>query len=513
MTPPVPLVIGLDVGTSSVKAAVFGADGARGAVVRRAVSTTNDGHDHVTQEVDQLRDATLGALAETVAHAPRRPDAVAVCTAMHGLAGLDAAGRPLTPLVIWADHRATEIVEAWKQTGTAAFVHHRTGVPLHPMAPLAKLAWFAEAEPATAQRVTRWVDLKALVLQWLTGEAVTEISSASGWGLMDIRSHLWDHDALELARVDETRLPGIESSTAIRPLITGAAEQVSLPAGTPVILGAGDGPLGNVGVGAIHPGVAGLSLGTSGAVRVVVDHVPERIPGLFCYALTERQWVLGGAVSNGGNITRWLADALLAHPSGESWRDREAVLALAASSAPGSDGLVMLPYLVAERAPLWDAEMPGAYLGVRRGHTAEHFARAAIEGVSAGLGVVADQIAARAPCTEVRATGGTMRSPLWRALVAAALARPMIVGHALEGSALGAAVMGLVGLGEADDLASARRLLVGDDSNDDRVPVSAELAEAAAATRRRIAALGGQLAEATSAYDPAPLELREVPPE
>lgn len=501
MTPTVPLVIGLDVGTSSVKAVVFGTDGTPGTVVRRAVSTTSDGHGQITQDVDQLRDATLGALAEAVAQAPRRPDAVAVCTAMHGLAGLDEAGRPLTQLAIWADHRATGIVGAWKQAGTAAFVHDRTGVPLHPMAPLAKLAWFAEVEPDTAERVARWVDIKALVLQWLTGEAVTEISSASGWGLMDIRSHVWDRDALELARVDETRLPEIESPTATRPVTAGSAEAVGLSAGTPVILGAGDGPLGNVGVGAIRPGVAGLSLGTSGAVRVVVDQVPESVPGLFCYALTEDTWVLGGAVSNGGNITRWLADAVLADPSGDPKRDRDAVLALAASAGPGSEGLVMLPYLEAERAPLWDAEMPGAYLGLRRGHSAAHFARAALEGVSAGLGVVADQIASRGALTEVRATGGTMRSPLWRALVGAALGRPMTVGHALAGSALGAATMALVALGVADDLASARRLLVDDGgSTDDPVAVSVELADAAAATRRRVAALGAQLARTTSIY-------------
>ena len=162
-------------------------------------------------------------------------------------------------------------------------------------------------------------------------------------------------------------------------MVPDIAARVGLPSGIPVVLGAGDGPLGNVGVGALGPGVVGLSLGTSGALRMVFDHVPPAGDGsLFCYSLTEQAWVVGGAVSNGGGVTTWVASALapdwselaVGTPARRATdaprRADEAALELAASARPGSDGLVMIPYLLPERAPSWDAELPGAYLGLRR---------------------------------------------------------------------------------------------------------------------------------------------------
>ncbi len=497
-----PLVVGLDVGTSSVKAAVFGAGGRRGAVARHAIARTSDANGRVTQNPGDVQAAVLGALETVVRAAGRRPDAVAISAAMHALVGLDAHTEPLTPLVTWADNRAVGVVADWVAHRTADFVHERTGVPLHPMAPVAKLAWFAEFEGSLAARVARWVDLKALVVGWLTGDTVTEVSSASGWGLMDVRRGVWDGDATVLAGVDAAQLPEIASPTAVRGLSPDVAARVGLPAGTPVVLGAADGPLGNVGVGATTPGVAGLSLGTSGAVRVVVDAVPPVTRGLFCYVLDERRWVLGGAVSNGGNIVDWLADTLFDPPLGGGAAARAAaVLEVAGAAPPGADGLVMVPYLVSERAPLWDPSLPGTYLGLRRRHGRAHLARAAIEGVGAALGVITDLIDAAVPIDAVHATGGTMRSGLWRRVLAATLGRPMTVANTDEGSALGAAVLGLVALGAAPDIEQARRLVVGDvasASTAEQVPdVEAVAAEA---TRRAIVTLGRQTSRVADAY-------------
>lgn len=501
-----PEVIGLDVGTSSVKAAVFGAGGRRGAVVRRAVPRRSGPDGRVTQAPDDVRAAVLGAVEAVVRTAERPPDAIAVSAAMHGLVGLDADDEPVTPLVTWADDRAAPVVTEWAARGTAGFLHERTGVPLHPMAPVAKLAWFAEVAPSVGYRVAHWADLKALVIRGLTGTVVTETSSASGWGLMDVRRHTWDDDAMHLAGVAAACLPEVAATTAIRPLSRAAADRVGLASGTPVVLGAADGPLGNVGVGATVPGVAGVSLGTSGAVRVVVDRVPPVTPGLFCYVLDERRWVLGGAVSNGGNIIDWLATTLLEVPGSADDAERaartSAVIDLAATAPPGADGLVMVPYLVAERAPLWDPSLPGAYLGLRRRHTRAHLARAALEGVCASMGVIADRIDTVVPIGAIRATGGTMRSRLWRQSLAAAVGRPMTVASAEDGSALGAAAVGLVALGAADDLEQARSLLTDDTAaSADEQHVSDEEAAAATATRRRIAALGRGLHRVADAYD------------
>ncbi|MBS1848751.1 MAG: gluconokinase [Actinobacteria bacterium] len=491
-----PIVVGLDVGTSSVKAAVFVGPGAV-TMHRQRIEMSVDADGRAIQDPRSVRSAVLDVLGAVIAESRVRPDAIALSTAMHALVGLDARGDPLTPLLTWADARPAEVVADWQQDRVAGFAHARTGVPLHPMAPLAKLAWLRRHDPLAFAAVARWVDLKALVVAWLTGDPVTEVSSASGWAMMDLRTGRWDRDALLLAGVDEAVLPTIASPTATCPLRGDIAERIGAPAGIPVVLGAADGPLANVGAGAVQPGVVGLSLGTSGAARIMVDSIPEVIPdALFCYALTESSWVLGGAVSNGGNITAWLAEEF-------GLQVGAAVDELAAAAPPGSDGLVMVPYLLADRAPRWDASIPGAYLGLRRHHGRAHLVRAAFEGVAAALGVIVDRIAAVCPVEEVRATGGAFVSPLWRDLVAAAVQRPMVVVNDATGSALGAAAVGLVALRAADGLVDARRRLVGDD-DEDAVPVvvSDPLAAAARETRRSIASTGRLLAAITPEFDP-----------
>jgi gluconokinase len=225
-----------------------------------------------------------------------------------------------------------------------------------------------------------------------------------------------------------------------------------------VILGAGDGPLGNLGTGAISPGVAGLSLGTSGAIRTVVPEPQVDADGtLFCYALTDSVWVAGAAISNGGFVVRWAAASLapdLVAASPEKGVD-QSILELAASVPAGSEGLVMLPYLLSERAPLWDPDLRGACLGLRREHTRAHFVRAAVEGVAMQLRLILERLDTLQQVSSVRATGGTLRSELWRQVIAAILERPLYAVGDAEGTALGAAALGLFALGRAPELADA----------------------------------------------------------
>ncbi len=194
-----------------------------------------------------------------------------------------------------------------------------------------------------------------------------------------------------------------------------AATQVGLPAGTPVVVGAGDGPAANLGCGALAPGVAGLSIGTSGALRMSLDAPRLDAAGtLFCYPLTDSVWVAGGPISNGGNVVRWAGRSLapdLVGAAGAGEGD-DALLALAATAPPGCEGLVMVPYLVAERAPMWDPDVPAAFLGLRPTHTRAHLARAAVEGVCLNVALVLDQLDRLAPVRSVRATGGAFESAL-----------------------------------------------------------------------------------------------------
>ncbi len=400
------------------------------------------------QDPDAVLEAAGEALAECVSvTGSAEVLAVSVSAAMHGLIALDADLRPLTPLVTWADTRAREEARALGRSGLGRQLHLVTGAPAHAMTPLAKLMWFAHHEPGVWASARWWIGLKDYVLLWLTGRLVTELSSASATGLLDMAARTWSSTALDVSGVPAERLPPILATTATLPLAAETAARVGLLAGTPVVVGAADGPLANLGTGAIVPGVAGLSLGTSGAVRLTVDR-PRLEAGheLFCYALTDSAWVVGGALSNGGAVVRWARRSLapdLASAVGDAGGD-EAALRLAETVPPGSDGLVMVPYLLPERLPGLDPDVPGAYLGLRRDHTRAHLVRAAVEGVCLQLRAVLEELDRLHHVVAVHATGGTFRSPLWREVAAAVLDRPLHVIADAEGTALGAAALALL---------------------------------------------------------------------
>ncbi|HEX5945882.1 MAG TPA: gluconokinase [Acidimicrobiales bacterium] len=454
---PAEVVVGLDVGTTGVKASAFEPGSPWRCTVVREYPLLQPAPDQYVQDPGTLLAAVRDALAECVAAASgAEVVGVSVSAGMHGLVALDADGRPLTPLVTWADARARTEARALHQSGRARELHSRTGVPVHSMSPLTKLRWFAHHEPDLWRAARWWAGLKELLLWWLTGEMVTELSSASGTGMLDMTSRTWSREAVEVAGVDPDRLPPVVATTAIYPLAAGAAGDVGLPVGTPVVVGAADGPLGNLGTGALSPGVAGLSLGTSGAVRMAVDRPTVDADGtLFCYALTDDVWVVGGAVSNGGSIVRWLADTIAPDIRPADGDRDAAVLALADGVPPGSDGLVMLPYVLPERAPLWDPDLPGAYVGLRRAHTRGHLVRAAVEGVCAQMRVLLDGLDRVAPVTTVRATGGAFGNAIWRDVMAAVAGRPLYLEDGAGGTALGAAALGLLALGRAPSLADA----------------------------------------------------------
>jgi gluconokinase len=472
---PSEVVVGVDVGTTAAKVSVFGLGSPWRHTAVREYPLLRPAPGREEQDPGVLAAAMLDALAEAVSAARAgsagtgvRVVAVALSSAMHGLIGLDAASRPLTPLVTWADSRARDEAAALRASGDGLVLHRRSGTPVHPMSPLTKLLWFRRHSPELFARVAHWVGLKDWMVLTLTGELATELSSASATGLLDLATGTWSPATLDLAGVTADQLPPVLATTAALGLSPDVARRVGLPIGTPVVLGAGDGPLGNLGTGALDPGIAGLSIGTSGAVRAAVPRpgVDER-GVMFCYALTQDTWVVGGAISNGGSVLRWARDVFgAAGPSGPTGTDEEA-LALAATVPPGSDGLVALPFLMAERAPLWDPTLTGGFLGMRAGHTRAHFVRACVEGVALQLSTILAELDAVVPVTAVRATGGVFRSSLWRTVVADVLDRPVTVTDGAEGSALGAAALGLVGVGRAPTPRAALDLLRPPDAVDE----------------------------------------------
>ncbi len=487
------VVIGLDVGTTAAKVSAFALGGDWRVSVGNEYPLQQPQPGWEVQEPEVMWRALREGLAEIAGEVGAASVVgVGVSTALHGLIGLDAEYRPLTPLLTWADSRAAEQAMRLRDTELGRRLHRTSGTPVHSMSHLTKLLWFAEHDPETASAVRWWVGLKDYILWQLTGELVTEVSHASGTGLLDLSTRDWNEEALQVTGVRREQLPPVRPTTEAFPLLPALAAAVGLPEGTRVVLGAGDGPLGNLGVGALEPGVVGLSLGTSGAVRMVTDRpYVDEAGKLFCYNLANDAWVIGGAISNGGIVVRWGGDVFGADFADEPGGNPDGMLLDLARDVPiGAEGLIALPFLMAERAPLWNPTIPGAFLGVRRSHTREYFVRAAVEGVALMLSTIVDELDRVSPVRQIRATGGVFRSTVWREVLAAALGKPLVVTDGADGTALGAAALALYGLGEAASLRDALIALGADpDAGSDELIPDPDAVAAYRAVRAGIPAL------------------------
>lgn len=468
-----PVVLGIDLGTTSTKVVAFDADGREhasagaGYALREPVpgGVELDPREVVAAATRATRDA-----AERARAAGCDVHAVSFSSAMHSLIGVDAGGEPLTGVLTWGDTRALAEAEELRPTELGRALHAATGTPVHPMSPLVKLVHLGRHEPGLVARVARWVGIKDLLLHRWTGEWIIDRSTASATGLLESATGGWHGPALTTAGTDSAHLPELVPVTHVSHLSAQGRAATGLDASVRVVAGGADGPLANLGVGAVRPGIAALSIGTSGALRVAVDRPgTDPLGRTFCYALTDDVWTVGGAITNGGVVLGWLAETLtpdLAFVAGELGDvPEEALTDLAAEVPAGSEGLLMLPHLLSERAPLWSALPRGTYVGLQRRHGRAHLVRAALEGICQQLALVADSVtAAGHEVTEIRATGGFARSAVWRQMLTDVLGRPLsFTTGGQEGSSYGAALVGQHALGWLDMVeTAAQRVQVGE---------------------------------------------------
>jgi gluconokinase len=452
------VIVGIDIGTTSAKAGAFDQDGHEVGANEVAYPLLEPEPGRAVQEPGVVVDAVVAATRAAVAAAGPDVAGLSISTAMHSVVGLDAHDRPITDVVTWADQRSAPQAERLRRE--RPHLHAATGTPLHPMAVLPKLVWFREEEPELFGRVARWVGVKELVVHRLTGAWLTDHSTASGTGLLALGTLEYEPEALEVAGVRREQLPDVAPTKHTMSLSADGASALGCARDLPLVLGAGDGPLANLGVGAVRPGVAACSIGTSGALRLMVEKpVIDERGRVFCYALTEDRWVVGGAINNGGVVLQWAHDAL-APELGDDDDPEATLMDLAAQAPPGSDQLLMLPYLLSERAPHWSTLPRGAYVGLTRAHRREHLVRAAIEGVCQQMALVhASLREAGNTIHEIRATGGFARSVLWRQILCDALGQPVGFPEGHQGSGFGAALLGMEALGEIDSFDRAAELI------------------------------------------------------
>ncbi|WP_353854182.1 gluconokinase [Bacillus sp. Bos-x628] len=455
-------VIGLDIGTTSTKAVLFGSRG-------KVISKHSVHYDLIQpqpawaeQDPEQIMEAVIASVRGALTKAKfdaKHVIGVGMSTAMHSLIVMDQYGKALTNSIIWADNRSAEQAKRINTDMNGFHIYKRTGTPIHPMSPLSKILWIKETLPALFQQAAKFISIKEYILYHFFGQYVVDYSIASATGLFRLKTLQWDEEALRIAGIHANQLSELVPTThQLRGLQPEIALRMGISEDTPFVVGANDGVLANLGVGAIGKGEVAVTIGTSGAVRTVVDQpVTDEQSRTFCYALTDKHWVVGGPTNNGGIMLRWLKDEFASSEVEVAKRlgvdPYDLMIDIAEKVPAGSEGLLFLPFLTGERAPYWNPNARGTFFGISLQHKREHFIRAVLEGVM--MSVFSIGVALRdltGPAKDVRASGGFARSSLWRQILADMMGREVLVPESYEASAFGAAVLALHSLGHMEEI-------------------------------------------------------------
>lgn len=439
------LVLSVDIGTSSLRVLVFDAEGQMlpniGVQVGYEPQTTPDGGafldaDNLLHQTVQAINAAVEQLSSNANHIA----AVTLCTVWHSVLGVDKDDNAVTPFLLWADSRCAKEAEELKQNLNESDYHARTGCFLHPNFLPAKLLWFRRNFPEIAKKVHRWLSFGEYLHLKLLGTTACSISMASGTGLFNHAVNDWDEEILRTIGISREQLSPI---TDFEPLpISRPSPLVPHPLLSALWFPAlGDGACSNIGCGAVEPETAALMVGTSSVMRVMTTEENVKPPfGLWHYRADRKHHLIGGAQSNGGVVFQWLTETLKLP---DDWE------AQIAAMQPDEHGLTVLPFLLGERAPEWDASVPSAVIGIRLHHTSLHLMRAFMEAVALRMALI-HQLVKRAVPTVNRiiATGGALvRSQVWTQMFADALGQPITLCLEPEASARGAAIMALRAMG------------------------------------------------------------------
>lgn len=454
-------IIGMDIGTTSTKAVLYGDDGKVYSHANEGYPLYRDATGMAEEDQNEILEAVTKALQQVVGHINFKEDTlkgVSFSSANQSLIALDKDHQPLTRIQTWGDTRSTKYAQQIKNSDRGQAIYEKTGTPIHPMSLLCKIMWLKNEKPDIYEKAAYYCGIKEYIFYRLFGVWQMDISVASCTGLFNIFEQKWDQEAMEIAGVTAKQLPPVvDAYHQFSGLKEEVAKITGCPADTTFIQGAFDGALSNLGVGAIDNGVVAVTIGTSGAVRIVTDHpVTDPKGRIFCYAVDKDHYVVGGPVNNGGDVFRWARDNLF-----DSEKSTAALLhknaydlltEIAAQVPAGSDGLLFHPYLSGERAPIWEANARGSFFGLTQMHTRAHMVRAVLEGIVYNLYTVLlalEEVVGQPK--EILATGGFARSQLWRQMLADVFERPVTIPQDFESSCLGAAVIGMKSLGMADD--------------------------------------------------------------
>ena len=445
------LILGLDVGSSSVRAALF--DHAGNLIpktlvkIERKLKSTLDGGSEI--DADAAFRQVIKAIDELLEIAENRKGNithVATCTFWHSLLGIDKMGKPTTPVLGWADNRSRDHVATLRKKFDERATHNRTGARFHSSFWPAKLLWLKGGNQsggagARFTETSRWISVGDYITLKLSDELATSISIASGTGIFNIRENAWDETLIRFLKLKRSHLPPIAGDGHTFRLNAKFAKRWPRLAEAEWFLPVADGAANNIGSGCLTNGKAALMVGTSGAMRVILDITPKKIPeGLWCYRVDHRRSILGGALSDGGGLLDWLKANLKLPNNAES---------LIAKRSPGANGVTLLPFFAGERSSGYDEYARGSILGLTMANDPVDILQAAMEAVAGRFAEILRQIESVTQVREIVASGGALRtSPVFTRIIADALGRELPLSDTPEASMRGAVLLALETIGK-----------------------------------------------------------------
>ena len=436
------LILALDVGTSSTRTALFDAGAHRidGTTAQESYPLITSGEGAAEIEPAVLLRAVRRCLAQTMATARgRRIAGIGASCFWHSLIGTDAAGKPLTRIITWADARCRADAAKLRARFSEKQTHARTGCMLRASFWPAKLAWLRRTQPRIFAKVRQWMSPAEWLQLTLSGEAHCALGMAAGTGVFDPTKLAWDRALLAHCEVSAEKFRTLTDA----PLPVGGALAKEFPAlaGVPWFPAIGDGAASNLGSGATRPGLAAINVGTSAALRVMRSGRTARAPfGLFCYRVDAERFVVGGAVSDAGNLRAWCIRELRL--------PNDTAIETALAARPGPSSLTVLPFWTSDRAPTWNENATGVIHGISQSTTALDLLQAITEASYQRIARIAELVMSVEPRPpKFIVSGGIRHSPSALQRLADVLGQPVYPNDEMEASIRGAAIYALEKLG------------------------------------------------------------------
>lgn len=459
------LHMGIDIGTSGVRASLFDTDGRQVGFFHKEYPCICDQPGMMELDPATVFDSTLLVVKvclENSGIGANSVESICMSTQMHSFMAIDRDGNPLTRVMTWADTRCMAESNFIRDNYDYKGMYQRTGCRVqHPLYPLSKVLWLKKTQKELFNKVYKFISVKGYILSRLYGETVIDITDASTTAYFNIHRQQWDEGILkDILGVGKEKFPEpLDCTHIFRHMKNEYAAAMGVNPETPVVIGSGDGILANVGCGVFDDTAMTSTVGTSGAMRISVNKpLLDPLQRTWCYSFTRDTWVAGGAINNGGISLRWLRDEF--KQQFEADASELGIKSLyelfdiyAAEIKPGCDGLIFLPYLTGERSPDWNGAAKGTIHGLTLSHGRKHFVRAAMEGVMFRMFSVFEVITQISDnIKRIMANGGYVNSDVWMQIQADIFNKEIMVAGIGEASVFGAAYVGMAATGAIKDL-------------------------------------------------------------